>query len=266
MIDSKQFLDAAIKHAEHAAEFRERLKEDILHFTDTAEEFLERAKEIDDEVVLAEIKDGIAWIIDAKEECERNLATIYQPDSDVTSGLLPFEIETLPDNLGDSYAQWLTQFGLKGNSYCAIEIFTLFVRAGVCPPKWVLEYIAEGFHKHLSDPERDPSQLPKYLGIKGAASGANNPSKEQEIQSERTPIMLDMGKLVSYYDFSQMRAAQAVKAKYALCESPHTIKKQFVAFFGGAVPIKERRAPEWTEYQRTTFESSFPASTKHLFK
>ena len=266
MIDSKQLLHKAIELAEHQAEFRESLKESISNFADAAEESRDRAKDIDDEVLLAKIEEHIAMAINAKEECERYLAVAPQPNSDVVSSLLPFDIETLPDNLMDSYAQWATRFGFTGNSYWAIEIFTLFVRAGVCPPKWVLEHIADGFSKHLSEPDRDPDQLAKCLGIKGVASGAKNPGKEQRLWVERTPMMVDMGKLVSCYDFSQMRAAQAIKAKYDLCEAPHTIKKQFVAFFQGSVPVKARSSAELSEYERTTFESSFPASTKHLFK
>ncbi len=266
MIDSKQLLDKVIELTEHQAEFRESLKESISNFADAAEESRDRAKDIDDEVLLAKIEEHLAMAINAKEECERYLAVAPQPNSDVVSSLLPFDIETLPDNVSGAYAKCLTQFGMTQNSYWVIEIYTVFVRAGVCPPKWVLEHIADGFFKHLSDPDRDPNQLAKCLGIKGVASGAKNPGKAQKIQDERTPIMIDMGALVSYYDFSQIRAAQAVKAKYVLCEAPHTIKKQFVAFYGGSVPIKERCAPDWTEYERTVFESSFPASTKHLFK
>lgn len=208
------------------------------------------------------IEEGIR----TKEQYERDLAASTNPNFNMVSGLAPFDIETLPDGLKDIYVAWLVGYELTKNSYYAIEIFTLFVRAGTNPPKWVLEHLAAGLHTHLCDPDLNPDRLPQCLGVKGIASGATNPGDQRKLRSARHVVMVDMGKLVSCFGFSQLRAANAVKIKHSLSDSPHTLKKQFVEFWGKLIPRKERRSHEMSEYDRTRFESSFPGSAKYLFR
>lgn len=201
-----------------------------------------------------------------KEQYDRDLAASNKPNFDMVAGLAPFDIETLWDEVKDIYVEWLIAYELTKNSYYPIEIFTLFVRAGINPPKWVLDHLAAGFYTHLCDPDRNPDRLGQCLGVKGIASGATNPWDQRKRRSARHAMMVDMGKLVAIFGFSQLRAADAVKIKYNLSESRHTLTKWFVEFYGKLVPRKERRSHEMSEYDRTTFESSFPPSAKYLFR
>jgi len=228
----------------------------------------DEAKAAEAQVLLDRIQEQIDKTIASIERMRAESATLSTLQINATTTLEPFDVENLPDDLRDNYILWFVGYEHSHNNYYVIELFTMFVTRGITPPKWVMDIIAWGFHDHLKDLNANPDLLAKQLGLKGAASGTDNPWQARIRRAKRSPAMLDMAKLIHYFDLSQMRAAKAVKIKFDLKEAANTLKNSYSKYFGSDKDIVAEaysRLPPMNEYERTKFVSSFPVAARNLF-
>ena len=246
-------------------ESSERLIEARRNFIAQLESEPDRNPEILNEIEEQHVK--LQDVIQKIEDCKRAVENpeFYATSSDL---LQLFDIGSLPTDVRVSYFAWLLGYEETKNNHYVIEIFATLVRAGIYPPKWIMEILADGFYEYFKDPNRDPKRIGKKLGLEAQASGATNPWRERKTRSDRANAMIDMSKLMTEFGVSKRRAASAVKLKYQLSESESTMRKYFAKFFGSSkdAAASPGNTIPMTEYQRTKFVSSFPVAARKLIK
>ena len=197
---------------------------------------------------------------DSIPEDLRAVATKLLRMSYPVHALKAFRPDSLPDEVKGQYLYWLVEYEKTQNAYYVIRIFTEFVRNGINPPKWVLEFVAQGFRQQILD--SDPIKLAKQMGLVGRESGADSPAAEFERRNSRSAAMADMVKLIEIYGLGQLAAAEAVKDKHRLTASKHTLKKFYVEYFDGATA----EMPDIKETELAVFVSTFPPRIRRKMK
>jgi len=151
------------------------------------------------------------------------------------------------------------------NRYSVVKGFTKLVKAKISPPAWMLEALAQGFSKHLQNP--DPKFLAQQLGMEGTTSGKPNPYKDYRRLNEQHRAIIEMLILIGMTGITQIQAANAVKIKHDLKVSAKTLCNQFQKHSKeneGSIP------PEgfsYSEISKTKFLTSFPVNAeKYLIK
>ena len=205
--------------------------------------------------------ENLEKIVPEEQERIESLAILADADQSLDS----FNLGNMPEQFRREYISKLIAYKRSSNSHFIIELFVLFVKAGVNPAKWILEFLADGLEIFLSDPSRDAANIGKHLSVGGVASGSKI-WQERSQRADRTPAMADMAILIRDFDMSHEKAASAVILKHEIDRSKSAIRKYFYKFFGTdkdfvtdaafAVPM--------TEYERTRFVSSFPVKARKL--
>ena len=185
--------------------------------------------------------------------------------ADADQSLDSFDLRNMPEQFRREYISKLIAYERSGNNHFIVELFVLFVSAGVNPAKWILEFLADGFEIFLSDPSRDAAKIGKHLSLGGVASGSKI-WQERSQRIDRGPAMADMAILIRDFGMSHEKAASAIILKYKIDRSKSAIRKYFYKFFG---PDKDSVidavfANLMTEYERTRFISGFPVKARKL--
>ena len=185
--------------------------------------------------------------------------------ADAHQSLDSLDLRKMPEQFRKKYIDKLLAYHRSGNSHYIIELFVSFVKAGVNPPKWILDYLGDGLELFLSDPSRNAAKIGKYLALGGIASGSNI-WQERSQRTERGSAMGDMVILIRDFGMSHDKAAAAIVLKYKIDRSTSTIRKYFYKFFGQDKDsmIDASFVVPMTEYERTRFVSSFPVKARKL--
>jgi len=164
------------------------------------------------------------------------------------------------------------KFGNTENVYAVMEIFISFHERGLYPPKWSLDYLAERFQKHMTDP--DPDLLASQLGVTGLGSGSLNPHDEYMWREKRLPALEEMAILLGGFDISVIDAARFAIEKNRLSITPKRLTEAFRETFGSPTLFlrKNRGNEPWNDpffddaENRRDFLSGFSTNTRRFLK
>jgi len=129
-----------------------------------------------------------------------------------------------------------------------------------------------GIAEYVDNEDRNPSKLPKLLGLTGIASGADSPWMQRQEFDDEVPYMMDIFALVSEFGISERSAIRAVKVKHRLGKSPSTIKRhmanQLGELFIRTMKTARNHAPlgRLNEADRTKFFTSFPPEAMTIIR
>lgn len=147
------------------------------------------------------------------------------------------------------------------NAYIALEAFVKMVERQISPPIWVLDALAEGFAKHLEDP--DPKKLSSVTNLTG------HEYTRYRQRKKRSDAMIDFVKLIGPdFELGKAKAAELVDLKHDTGIEPKTLvneyDKQWLQFYDelDMLPVEKM-----DDIDRDQFVKSFPEiAQRHLSK
>lgn len=119
--------------------------------------------------------------------------------------------------------------GVKNNPLLAMEVFLAFHHAGLYPPLWVLEWLAQGFGRYIQQQNNGSADIAAALGL-NRGPGQRPPRKQMAALSLEDHRMQEIGNLtllgLSISDAAYMVAERLSAAGHPAPE-PETLSERF---------------------------------------
>ena len=156
------------------------------------------------------------------------------------------------------------EFRESHNRYFVIKGYVALVNAKIAPPAWMLEALAQGFSKHLRNP--DPQQLGAQLGLQGEGSGKTNPYDDYRRFIERRDAVVEMLILIKEFGVSRVNAARAVKTKRKLTVSEKRLCNDYRKYEKDREEVLPELDFSLSPLDRQKLVESFPVSARKLLR